>query len=160
MVVVFPPLIFSLAITFSKKSNAFLSNVKQEYLIIIQSFRIIMELILWRLYVQQTIPVQMTFEGLNWDILAGITAIIMGFWVKKKMKLKSAVLIWNIFGLVLLMNIVVIAVLSTPLPLRQFMNEPANTMVAYFPFVWLPGFVVPVAYTFHFLSLKKAIGNY
>jgi hypothetical protein len=37
------------------------------------------------------------------------------------------------------------------------MNEPANTVIAYFPFVWLPGFVVPVAYTLHLLSIKKCL---
>jgi hypothetical protein len=37
------------------------------------------------------------------------------------------------FGL--LLNIVIVSVLSAPLPFRVFMNEPANTFVTYFPYV-------------------------
>ena len=58
-------------------------------------------------------------------------------------------------GLLLLGNIAAIAVLSTPLPFRFFMNEPANTIVFNFPFVWLPVFVVPFAALLHVLSIKK-----
>lgn len=32
---------------------------------------------------------------------------------------------------------------------------PANTIVTRFPFVWLPGLLVPLAYGLHFLSLWK-----
>src|SRR4051812_30549025 len=45
--IVLPPLIASLIFTFSKKSNALLNGISQEKMIFIQSFRIIMELILW-----------------------------------------------------------------------------------------------------------------
>ena len=45
---------------------------------------------------------------------------------------KIAVVLWNILGLGLLINIVAIAILSMPTPLRVFMNEPANTIVTEF----------------------------
>ncbi|MGH6629559.1 MAG: hypothetical protein ACREB3_07485, partial [Burkholderiales bacterium] len=46
-----------------------------------------------------------------------------------------AVWAFNLIGLALLINIVTIAILSAPTPLRQFWNEPANTFVAYAPYV-------------------------
>jgi hypothetical protein len=55
----------------------------------------------------------------------------------------------------LLFNIVIISILSTPTPFRFFMNEPANTIVAAWPFIWLPGFVVPMAFLLHVFSLKQ-----
>ena len=58
-------------------------------------------------------------------------------------------------GLLLLANIVVVAILSAPLPFRQFFNEPANTVIADFPWVWLPGVLVPVAYALHLLSWRQ-----
>jgi hypothetical protein len=39
------------------------------------------------------------------------------------------------------------------------MNEPANTIVAVFPISWLPGLLVPLAYTLHIFSLKQLLGS-
>ena len=100
----------------------------------------------------------MTFEGRNWDILAGLTAPIFGYYcfVKKQWP-KGIAIAWNIAGLALLANIVTIAVLSMPTPARIFMNEPANTIVAEFPFIWLPGILVTIAYCFHIFSLRQLL---
>ena len=68
---------------------------------------------------------------------------------------------YNFIGLVLLFNIVTVAILSIPGPFRYFMNEPANTIVTYFPIVFLPAFLVPLAYTLHFFPLRQltTVGN-
>ena len=47
-----------------------------------------------------------------------------------------------------------IAVLSMPTSIRYFMNEPSNTLVGQFPFILLPGILVPIAYTMHIFSLR------
>ena len=157
MIAVLPPLIFAFALMISKKINGFIILVPQHWLIVIQSFRIVMEIILLMLFLEKIIPEQMTFEGKNFDVLVGITAPFIAYLAYRKKISKRFIIGWNIFGLILLANIVVIALLSTPVPFRVFMNEPANTVVAFFPFVWLPGFVVPVAYMMHFLSIKKCL---
>jgi hypothetical protein len=155
-IVIVPPLIAAIVLVFSNRINLLLRLVPVQWLVWIQSFRVFMELILLWLFLENLIPVQMTFEGLNFDILAGLTAIAFGYGLNSgKFKPGAWILWWNLFSLALLVNIVVVAALSAPLPMRVFMNEPANTIVAYFPFVWLPGFVVPVAYTMHFLSIRK-----
>ena len=58
-------------------------------------------------------------------------------------------------GLLLLINILVIAVLSMPTPLRYFMNEPANTLVGEFPFIYLPAVLVVIAMGLHIFSLRQ-----
>jgi hypothetical protein len=68
---------------------------------------------------------------------------------------KKWIVAWNLLGIILLFNIVGIALLSAPTPFRYFMNEPANTIAATFPFILLPGFLVPLAYGLHFLSLRQ-----
>ena len=55
------------------------------------------------------------------------------------------------------MNIVVIAVLSMPTPIRYFMNEPANVIVGQFPFILLPGVLVPIAYAMNIFSLRQLL---
>ena len=103
----------------------------------------------------------MTFEGINYDILIGLSAALVGYYVLSVEKLPRIIaLLWNYAGLLLVTNIFLIAFLSTPSPMRQFFNEPANTLVAYFPFVWIPACIVPFAYLMHVLSIKQLLqGN-
>ncbi len=143
----------------SKKFSGFLKNVPMHWLIYIQSFRIVMEVVLYQLAQHGIIHERMTFAGSNFDILTGITAIPMGYLVQRNKISKNGLLAWNIFGIVLLLNIVSIALLSTPYPFSIFKDAPVNTIVFYFPFIWLPGFVAPFALAMHVFSIKKAVGE-
>lgn len=158
LLVVLPPLFFILVLLSSKSFIAHTEHFNVFWLIYVQSFRILMEFILWLLYRYNIIPVQMTFEGYNFDILVGITAPFVAYYcfVKKTWSPKIA-LVWNFVGILLLANIVVIALLSTPYPFRQFMNTPANTIIFYFPFVWLPTFVVPFALFLHLTAIRRLL---
>jgi hypothetical protein len=149
------PLIGAIIFSFSKPVSEILQHIAPEKIAYLQSFRIFVELLLWALFVANALPVQMTFEGFNLDILSGITGPIVGWLIVKNKISRTGVVIWNILCLGLLINIVSIAMLSTPSPIRVFMNEPANTIVAMFPISWLPGFLVPLAYTLSFLSLRQ-----
>ncbi len=158
IIVLVIPLIAIVRLSFSPKFSNIIAHVPTSWLIYIQMFRVVVELLLWMLFLDQLLPIQMTFEGRNWDILVGLTAPIAVVLYKISGKYKKSVLmIWNVMGLLLLLNIVVIALLSMPTPVRQFMNEPANTIVATFPFVFLPGFLVPLAYSMHIFSLKQLV---
>ncbi len=159
LLIVLPPFLFLLLLMMAKQFNDLTEQFNVFWLVYAQSFRILMEFILWLLYRYHVIPVQMTFEGRNFDILVGITAPLIAYYcfVKKSWPLKVA-LVWNIAGVLLLANIVIVAVLSTPYPFRQFMNEPANTVIFSFPFVWLPGFVVPFALLLHLIAIRRLWG--
>jgi hypothetical protein len=155
MPVIVVPLIASIAFSFSKPVGEILKNIAPEKIPILQSFRFFVELLLWALLIGNVIPIQMTFEGRNFDIIAGITGPIIGFLISRNKVSKPVIIGWNILCLILLANIVTVAILSTPAPIRVFMNEPANTVVATFPSSWLPGFLVPLAFTLSFLSIKQ-----
>ena len=70
---------------------------------------------------------------------------------------KIAALLWNIAGLLLVTNVFLIAILSVPGPLRKFFTEPPNTIIGYFPFIWIPALIVPFAYMAHILSIRQII---
>lgn len=152
MLVLVVPLITLILLTFSKTTTELLAYVPSKAIVALQVFRVFVEIILWMAFLQNLLPVQMTFEGRNFDVIAGLTAPVAAYFLARN---KSALILWNILSLGLLFNIISIAVLSLPTPLRMFMNEPANTIVATFPFVWLPGLLVPLAYGLHFLSLRQ-----
>lgn len=148
------------ALLISKTTKQILQLVPAQAIINLQVFRVIVEILLWMLFIQNLLPIQMTFEGLNFDILAGITAPLIAYFGIVKNKWPSRlIIVWNMVSLGLLLNIVIIAILSFPTTFRYFMNEPANAIVATFPFVWLPGFLVPLAYGLHFLSIRKHLNQ-
>jgi hypothetical protein len=98
----------------------------------------------------------MTFEGYNYDILSGIFAIPAG-WMMNRNKTSVSVIgiCYNLLGIVLLLNILIIAVLSMPTSIRYFMNEPSNLIVGEFPFIYIPGVFVVLAIFMHIFSLRQ-----
>lgn len=155
MPVLLIPAILAAVFISSKGLGEILQHIPPGNLIRLQSFRFFVEILLWILFTVQVLPVQMTFEGRNFDILAGITAPVIALFASRGKISKTGIVVWNIVCLGLLLNIVITAILSTPSPWRIFMNEPANYIVAYFPISWLPGFLVPLAYYLHFMSLRQ-----
>lgn len=154
-VILLPPLILILVLTFSKALTKLLLQVPIVWLIYFQVFRVVVELLIWGLHKQGLAPVQMSFEGLNYDIWVGLTAPLVAYLYQKRKISVTGLKVWNVCGILILLNILVIAVLSMPTPMQVFMNDPANTIVATFPVVWLPALLVPLAYGMHALSLRQ-----
>jgi hypothetical protein len=121
----------------------------------VHAFRFPLELIMHRAYEEGLMPVQMSYSGLNFDIVTGATAIAMaGLLVARRMP-PWGVRLWNWMGLALLVNVVTIALLSAPTPLRVFMNEPVNVWVTRAPFVWLPAVMVLTALLGHIVVFRR-----
>lgn len=150
------PLPVVLLFTRSRAGKQLLQQIQPQWLLYLQSFRILVEIALWVLVRKGALPVQMSFEGRNFDVLSGLLAIPVGYYcfVKKSWP-PVAVLLYNIAGLILLLNIVTISALSLPTPLRVFHNQPDSSLVTTFPFIYLPGVLVPLAYTLHIFSLRQ-----
>jgi hypothetical protein len=124
--------------------------------IALQAFRIPVELMLHRLYLEGAVPVQMTYAGRNLDVLTGVTGLLLGGWMLLRRRAPRAVVIgWNLLGLALLVNIIGIAVLSAPVPFRRFTDGPPNLLPSTFPYVWLPSFLVQVALGSHLLVFRQ-----
>lgn len=153
------PLLTALGLSlFSQTLAEILRQIPPERLIYLQSFRIIVEILIWLLFVQELLPVQMTFEGMNYDVLSGLLAPVVAYFCFTKARWPKWVAIaYNIMGIILVFTIVTIAIFSFPTPFRYFMNEPANRIVAQFPFIWLPSILVTTAYSMHFFSLKQLL---
>jgi len=150
----------ALAVTYTSNSEwviKLIEVIPKSWLIYIQSFRILMEIFLFLMLLKNIIPIQMTFEGKNFDILIGISAAPIAYYCSIKKFPKIIALLWNIAGILLVTNVFLIAILSSPGPLRKFFTEPPNTIIAYFPFIWIPAIIVPFAYLAHILSIKQIL---
>ena len=156
-IVVIIPLVSIIWAVRTKTAKEIMKNTSVDRVIYLQSFRIFVEILLWMLFVQDLLPIQLTLEGRNFDIISGATAPVIALLLARNKVPWFVGLIWNIACLGLLVNIVTMAILSMPTPFRVFLNDPANTIVATFPIVWLPGLLVPLAYGLHFYSLRQLL---
>lgn len=147
----------TIAVTIFSLKRIGKQNLNPNILLSIHVLRIPVELILFQLFLQNKIPILMTFKGWNFDILIGLSALAILFYQfisKRKIK-PQFFLIWNITGIVFLSIIVALAILSSPLPVQQFAFEQPNIAVLEFPYCWLPTCVVPIVLISHILFLKK-----
>jgi hypothetical protein len=151
------PILISITLMFSRFFSVILKAIPMSWLVYIQAFRILMELFLWLGYKTGFVPIQMTFEWLNQDILIGITAPMAGMVFFRRGRIRRAeATFWNISGIVLLLYIALIGMLSAPSPFQIFKTTTENFLfVSEFPFIWIPGFVVPFAIAMHLFSLKQ-----
>lgn len=108
--------------------------------------------------IDNQVPELMTFEGGNYDILSGLTAPILAYVVFGKQHVSPRwLLVWNILALGLVINIVVHAVLSAPLPFQQLAFDQPNVGILKLPYIWLPGFIVPVVLFSHGVAIFQLL---
>jgi hypothetical protein len=123
----------------------------------LQTFRVPVEIVLWSLAVVGVMPVAMTFAGRNLDLFTGLTAIpvAVAAWGGGR-RFGMAAAVWNLGGLVLLVNVASVAVRAMPGPQHSAAIFPANTLVGHAPWIWLPTFLVPAAFWLHAIGLRHA----
>jgi hypothetical protein len=155
-IMIAPALLAILILFVTKRGRRFIDSLSPVILTQLHMVRIFVEIILYWLFLYKYIPRLMTFEGRNFDILAGLSAPVITYFGFVKHKLsKKFMIFWNIIGLLLLLNIVINAILSAPFPFQQFAFSQPNIAVLYFPFVWLPSFLVPVVLFSHLVLIRQ-----
>jgi hypothetical protein len=136
----------------------FVNRLPLTTLTLLHILRIPVELVLLWLFQNGQVPILMTFEGWNFDILSGITAPIIFFLAFRNGSVNRPLLIiWNLVALGLLINIVTIAVLSFRSPFQQLAFDQPNVGVTYLPFIWLPALIVPIVLFAHLAALYKLL---
>jgi len=155
---ILPPFLTIIALFLMKKGRQFIDSLSLTNITYLNIVRIPVEIVLLWLFLNKAIPELMTFEGRNFDIIAGITAPIIVYFglVKGKINRKT-ILIWNFICLGLLVNIVVNAFFSTPSPIQKFAFEQPNIAILNFPFSWLPTFIVPIVLFGHLVSIRQLL---
>lgn len=153
-----PMLVVLFVVTFwfalSRTGRALAEGLSFRWLIGFQLFRFPLELMLHRALVEGLMPVQMSFEGLNYDIVTGVTAGIIALasvWVAIPRWLCWA---FNLMGSALLLTIVAVSIASLP-TFALFGADRVNTWVFGFPYVYLPTVMVQWALLGHVLVFRK-----
>lgn len=141
-------------VAFSPLGRRLALGVPLWILVLVQSFRLPLELAMHRLTTLGIMPEQMTFTGRNFDVATGASALIVAALLRSGRGGRALPLVWNTIGLVLLANVVAVAILSTP-RFRRFGDDHLNVFVTYTPFVWLPAVMVLAALAGHLLIFRR-----
>lgn len=137
-----------------------LSALPFAMLIGFQAFRLPLELVMHQAAVEGVMPVQMSFQGFNFDILTGLTSIPVAYLAARGRAPRALIWAWNLLGSALLLVILGVALASSP-GLKLFGSAPAqvNTWVAHVPFVYLPAVLVVAALAGHLILWRKLLAQ-
>jgi hypothetical protein len=105
-------------------------------LVAFQGFRLPLELVLHSWGGQGTIPMTMTWEGSNLDVITGIVSLALAWPASRS---RAAAWAANLVGIALLANVARVAIMSSPFPFAWGV-EPPLQLAFHLPYAW----IVPV----------------
>jgi hypothetical protein len=153
-----PPFLLIAVLFASGRGRAWTDSLDVRWLTFLHTVRVPVEITLLLLFLYGYAPQLMTFEGRNFDIIVGLTApLITWLGYQRKKTGTRWILYWNFMSVGLLINIVVHGILSVPTPFQQLAFDQPNTGLLHFPFVWLPGFIVPLVFFAHLVCIRQLI---
>lgn len=106
------------------------------------------ELCLFGLAMSHLLPAALTFAGGNYDIVVGFTAPLFGnLGFPGGRPARGPLIIWNLVALGFLVHVVVQVASAQP------------HVILTWPWIWLPGFVVPVVVGAHLITLRRLVAQ-
>jgi hypothetical protein len=149
-----PPFLLGILYSITPKGRIFFSTLDVRTLTLLQSIRVLVELVLFSLALHHMMPKAMTFEGKNFDILTGLSApFIYYFGFVRKTMATRWIILWNWMGIGLLLVVVSIALSS--LAAARAVPGLSPLAIQQFPWSLLPGFLVPIVFFAHVGSLRR-----
>jgi hypothetical protein len=124
--------------------------VPLQYLILFQVFRIPLELILHEWSLQGVVPKTMTWTGQNYDLYAGLVCLATFPFIAR---FRSIARIANVIGFASLLNVIRVAMLSSPIPFGWNV-EPKLQLLLEIPYALIGPACVGAALIGHILVLR------
>lgn len=153
LMIVIPVIIFMILITRRSYFKKLIEEIPDSFLTGIQSFRILVELLIYGAFLNGIFPERATFAGLNFDILVGVSAPIIAFLCAKSIIRKRGILLWNFISLSIL-TVTVYSFISSYFFLG-FADDANSGELVSFPYILLPSVLLPFAIFYHILSIRK-----
>lgn len=155
LLVVLPILVTIIVVITRKSFTSVLNNNSLHLPIYFQSFRIFVELLIFFAAQKNIFPKLATVEGLNFDIVTGLSAIAFGLFIQKNPKQLNLLLGWNIMGLLILALTIFSFVYSYYF--GDFLKlNPAFEFVQ-LPYLFLPAVLMPCAVFLHLFSIGQIL---
>lgn len=155
LLIVIPAIVGCIFLTGRSNFREVLNQTPLYVPVYFQSFRILVELLIYGAFLQGVFPERATFSGINYDILVGASAPIMGLLVQSKKISYTGLLVWNGIAMSIL-SVTVYAFISTYY-FTDYVTQAGNTDFTKLPYLLLASVLLPVAVFLHIFSLRQIL---
>ncbi|MEZ0268322.1 MAG: hypothetical protein ACAI43_26645 [Phycisphaerae bacterium] len=138
---------------FSRTGRALAIGLPLAALVAFQAFRLPLELVLHHWAGRGVIPPTMTWTGQNFDIVTGVLALLLAPFASRS---RAAAWAFNLIGFALLLNVMRVAMMSSPLPFAWPDVRPPLQLVLHLPYAWIGSVCVAGALAGH-IVLTRAL---
>jgi hypothetical protein len=149
-------LVTSVLLGLTRTFRRLLAGIPPWQPVALQAFRVGVELAFWRFHAEGVAPLQVTFEGRNFDAVVGLTAPVVAAGIASGWVGPRLTIAWNLFGLAMLINAIGTVATSTPGPFHLGWAGEPFTAIAAWPVVWIPALLAPVGISLHVVSIRQA----
>ncbi|QRR02168.1 hypothetical protein [Dyadobacter sandarakinus] len=158
ILVAVPPMAVLAGLFFTSRGRTFVDTLDTHLLTVIHVVRGPVELVLYWLFLCRLVPHEITLGGGNLDIFSGLTTLLVYYWGVLKEKLHWQVQAgWHIVCTGLLLHVYFKLLFSAPSCFQITGYEYPNVAILRFPFVFLPGLVVPLLLCSHIVLLRSLL---
>lgn len=152
---IIPSFIFTGIFIYKNKDHKWIQNIPKHWLIYVQVFRILVELIFVFSVAKGVLHKEASIEGYNFDMVLAFTAPIIGVLVFKfKILPEKWLIYWNYLGLTVLASVIFVFITTTYAPELYGSSDPLLPLdTLKYPYVLIAGFLMPLAVFIHVLSI-------
>ena len=151
--IVFPAILIAIGVNQTKVLQRARLYTPWYLPVILQSFRVLVELLIYGGFINGVLPQRATFEGLNYDILVGLSAIVMGVLIKTSILKRWAILTWN-FVAMMILSVTAYSFIHTYY-FTDYVSNGGSAEFLNLPYILLPGVLLPIAVFFHIFSIQQ-----
>ena len=144
----------SLLFTSFKKQ---LNLISPSDLVLVQSFRIGVELVFYLAFLWSDFPKLGTFLGQNYEMFFAITAVPLGLYLAKKTINSWLVAAWHFIGILVLGHTIFLFIENVFITTNESVALPLINNLTFFPGLIIPGLLAPMAIWIHVLGIRKAV---
>ncbi|WP_353722014.1 hypothetical protein [Dyadobacter sp. 676] len=161
LLVAAPPAVLMAWLFLAAPGKALMDRMNLDLLTMVHVVRAPIEVVMYWSFIDKLVPHEMTFGGGNPDILAGLSTPCVYYWGVMRSGMKWRLMVaWNFLCLGLLLNAIHRALLAAPFFFQTIGLDQPNVLVSHFPFVLLPGIVVPVLMCAHLVVIRNLVKKY
>ncbi len=151
LLVVFPAIFLGIYLSGRASFSSALDRIPPHLIIYFQSFRILVELLIYGAFLNGILPQQVTFEGTNMDIIVGVSAIPVAIMVHKRKLSRRALLSWNVVSLMIL----AVTAGTFVYTFYTISLSTENMRFVTFPYLLLAAVLLPIAVFLHVISIRQ-----
>ncbi|HYE20900.1 MAG TPA: hypothetical protein VEA69_20810 [Tepidisphaeraceae bacterium] len=146
----------AVAFAFSRLGRALTLGLPLAALVAFQAFRLPLEFVLHGWADRGVIPPTMTWTGQNFDIVTGLLALLLAPFANRSHTVAWA---FNLIGLALLLNVMRVAMMSSPLPFAWPNVCPPLQLVLHLPHAWIGSVCVASALAGHIVLTRALLAR-